>query len=75
MTFTPAGEATLTSWMELHAYVSFTVNAAPWIAEHEMIKTISLPLNLDGNRHHGFHQVLSATRAAAKSAARELPTV
>ena len=46
---------------------------APWELEDELIQTLSLPLNLQGNQHHPFHRTLSVVRAAAKQRADELP--
>jgi len=45
----------------------------PWELEHAMLGRISLPLNLQGNKHHAFHATLSTLRQAAKVAAKELP--
>jgi len=47
----------------------------PWRVEEELIRSVSLPLNLDQNRHHNFHAALSAMRRAAKMRARELPVM
>lgn len=74
MTFSE-GEQTLSEWMAENAYVTWLVHPEPWTAEEELIRQISLPLNLDQNRHHGFHQVLSAKRAEAKAQARALPVL
>jgi hypothetical protein len=47
----------------------------PWRIEEHMIRSVSLPLNLDQNRHHNFHSYLSEIRRAAKARARSLPVV
>lgn len=75
MTFTHQGEEKLSQWMDQHALVSWLENPAPWVVEEQLIRSLSLPLNLQGNEHHSFHPVLSAIRAQAKASARELPVV
>lgn len=67
------GEGILSTWMWEHARVVFRALPEPWILEESVIETLSLPLNLQGNRHHPFHARLSAIRAAAKDQARRLP--
>lgn len=64
------GEAKLTGWMEQNACVSWIVHSEPWTLERTVIQRFSLPINLDGNREHPFHAILSATRRDAKGAAR-----
>ncbi len=71
MTFGP-GEAALSEWMSRNAFVSFHVCDRPWELEAELLSTVSLPLNLDQNRHHSFHTALSELRKAAKRRARLL---
>lgn len=73
MTFTKNGEGKLSEWMEKNAFVSWVEHPEPWNLEHELIKTLSLPLNLQDNREHHFHAQLSAIRSAHKQRARELP--
>ena len=72
MTF-GAGEQTLTNWLERNARIVWLACDGPWRVEEQLIRSVSLPLNLDQNRHHGFHSVLSEKRRAAKARARELP--
>lgn len=67
-----AGEATLSEWMEQNAFVCWSVTDEPWKAEEEMIRSVCLPLNLDQNKNHPFHAVLTQRRAAARRQAREL---
>jgi hypothetical protein len=67
------GEATLSTWMADHARVTWLLDPTPWVLEHQLIQTLALPLNLDQNRAHPFHPILSAMRRAAKARARELP--
>ncbi len=68
-----SGESALSEWMEQHARVCWTVHPRPWILESDLIQRISLPLNLDQNRHSGFHAELSAARAQQRARARQLP--
>ncbi|MFI6603528.1 GIY-YIG nuclease family protein [Nonomuraea sp. NPDC050536] len=56
-----------------NARVCWQVDPEPWTAESELIAQLDLPLNLDQNRSHAFHQHLSALRASARVRARELP--
>lgn len=64
------GERVLSQWMASHARVVWQTHPAPWDLEDELIETLDLPLNLDGNRSNAFHPVLSALRASAKAAGR-----
>lgn len=72
MTF-GAGEAKLSDWLSRNAFVAFQVCDRPWELEESLIATVSLPLNLDQNRHHAFHAELSRLRKTAKQCARSLP--
>jgi hypothetical protein len=69
------GEAKLSEWMDEHARVVWHVCDEPWKLEEELISSLDLPLNLDQNRRHGFHPVLSEIRRRAKLRAKELPIV
>ena len=53
MTF-GAGERALSDWLERNARVAWLACDEPWRIEKHMIRSVSLPLNLDQNRHHGF---------------------
>jgi hypothetical protein len=68
-----SGEAKLSNWMEENARVVWHVCDEPWKIEEELISSLDLPLNLDQNRHHGFHPTLSRIRHEAKARARQLP--
>jgi hypothetical protein len=72
MTF-GAGEKTLDDWLGRSARIAWMVCDEPWKTEEDLIRTVSLPLNLDQNRHHLFHSKLSELRRVAKARARELP--
>ena len=74
MTF-GAGERALNDWLERSARVAWLACDEPWRIEEHMIRSVSLPLNLDQNRHHNFHSYLSEIRRAAKARARSLPVV
>jgi hypothetical protein len=72
LTFGP-GEAAISAWMEQHARVCWTTTNKPWLLETQLIRQISLPLNLDQNTNSQFRADLSAIRAARRSVARKLP--
>jgi hypothetical protein len=74
MTF-GAGEEALNDWLGRNARIAWMVCNEPWKAEEYLIRTVSLPLNLDQNRHHLFHSKLSEIRRVAKARARALPIV
>ena len=73
LTFGDTGEAKLSEWMGLNAFVALQVCDRPWELEAKLIRETCLPLNLDQNRHSTFHAELTALRKAAKQRARELP--
>jgi hypothetical protein len=68
-----AGERALDDWLERSARTAWMVCDEPWKIEEYLIRTVSLPLNLDQNRHHLFRSELSGLRRMAKAQARELP--
>jgi len=70
-----SGEQRLSDWMDKNAFVTWIVHREPWVLEEELIRMVSLPLNLDMNRAHPFHKTLSAIRSEAKQLARSLPVV
>ncbi len=69
------GEARLSDWMARHAYVTWMVHPEPWLVEADAIKGCQLPLNLDQNSSHPFHNVLSGVRHSAREKARALPVL
>jgi hypothetical protein len=73
-TFTNPGEIVLDQWMTQHARVVWLPTERPWETEHALIGSLSLPLNLQSNRHP-FVAILKAVRHAAKAQARALPIV
>lgn len=74
LTFTN-GETALSEWMAAHARVCWVTTTSPWYLESRLIEQLTLPLNLDQNKHSGFHQQLSDVRAHQRASARELPVV
>jgi hypothetical protein len=66
------GEQALSQWMEANAFVCWMVTPQPWLFEEQLIRSVSLPLNLDQNQH-SFCSELSARRRAARETARLLP--
>jgi hypothetical protein len=74
MTFAD-GEAVLSGWMAENAFVTWTVDPAPWVIEERLIAGLSLPLNLDMNRGHPFAAELREVRRRAKGRAREMAVV
>lgn len=74
LTFTNAGEQILDAWMERNAKVVWAVTDKPWELEKVLLASVSLPLNLQGNRH-SFVPTLRDIRMAAKQRAMALPIV
>jgi hypothetical protein len=72
-TFLAAGEARLSDWMAENALVSWLPRREPWRLEEELIASLDLPLNLQGNGRNPFHSELSRLRADAEQTAKELP--
>jgi hypothetical protein len=72
-TLTAAGEAWLNDWLTAHALVCWREHPAPWELEAQLMRTLSLPLNIQGNDHHAFYPVLRRARAEALAQARQLP--
>jgi len=73
MTFTQLGEQWLDNWMEENAFVCWVKFSAPWELEEELLGTLSLPLNIKGNKDQLFADNLSQMRKQAIRMARELP--
>ena len=64
-TFTNPGEQRLDAWMAEHARVAWVETAEPWVLEAQLFGTMSLPLNLAGNRRHAFWGTMSEIRTGA----------
>ena len=66
------GEAVLSQWMAEHALVSWVVRPEPWLFESELIATLDLPLNIQGNKRNAFYPELKRLRRAAAVSADKL---
>ena len=73
MTFTHNGEQWLDNWLESNAFVCWVENSNPREIEDKLFQTLSLPLNIQGNRHHPFSSDLNSLRKKAILRAKELP--
>ncbi|WP_425491695.1 GIY-YIG nuclease family protein [Nocardioides mesophilus] len=69
------GEFLLSEWMAVHARVCWAASPTPWLLETHLIEQLSLPLNLDQNKHSGFHEQLSKARTHQRARARALPVL
>lgn len=67
------GEALLSDWLDENAFVTWITHPQPWRVETKAISSLYLPLNLDQNSSHPFHQQLSEARKSAKTLATRLP--
>lgn len=67
------GEQVLSRWMWENAFVAWYAIEDPWILERKLIGDVTLPLNLEMNKTHAFHVVLSELRRIARENARSLP--
>ena len=72
LTLTPYGEEALSEWMDKNAYVTWITHEEPWVLEHTLIESLSLPLNIQDNSHHPFQKTLKAVRSDARSTAKDL---
>lgn len=73
-TFTHPGEQWLDEWMGNNAKVYWIRHSEPWILEEHLISSISLPLNIKGNKHT-FGPLLSAIRSKAMTDAKAMDIV
>ena len=64
------GEEAISRWMGENPFVIWAVHPRPWELESNVIRNRLLPLNIDNNRSHVFHPVLSQVRQQAKQNAR-----
>jgi hypothetical protein len=69
------GERVLSTWMEENAFVSWVARARAWELEDQLIQELDLPLNLQDNSGHPFHQTLTEARARCLARARALPVL
>lgn len=73
ITLTPPGELWLNGWMAENARVSWIEDTTPWVLEHTLLGSLSVPLNVQGNARHPYSSRLSALRIQAKQEARAAP--
>jgi hypothetical protein len=73
-TFTNPGEIKLDNWLAQNALVCWVEHPRPWELDKQLLNSLSLPLNLDGN-HHPYSTTLSACRRAARVDANAGPCV
>ena len=66
-------ERQLSDWLDRNARVCWMETSEPWLVEKELIRSACLPLNLDQNRAHPFHAVLSEIRRTSKRRADDRP--
>ena len=71
LTWGPAGELALSSWLDLNARVAWIAGAEPWVVEPEIVQGMEPPLNLHHNRGHPFFY--GALREFRREARRAVP--
>lgn len=71
-TFGP-GEKILSDWIAANARIAFHVCSEPWRFEREIVNALSLPLNLEFNERHQFHDHLSQLRSTIRAHALNIP--
>jgi hypothetical protein len=64
------GEEKLSDWIRQHARVAWMPHTRPWEVEERLIRSLSLPLNLQHNDHHPFHKRLTDVRKLCRESAR-----
>jgi hypothetical protein len=69
------GEQLLSAWMSQNAFVSWLIRERPWDLERDLITTVDLPLNLEGNTGHRFHPELTQVLARCVAQANALPVL
>ena len=69
-TFTNPGEIKLDTWLERNALVCWVEHARTWEFEEQLLRAVSLPLNIDGNDHHPYNAKLRSCRTTARVAAK-----
>jgi hypothetical protein len=58
------------AWLEQNALVCWVEDVRPWELEEQLLKRMSLPLNIDGNDHHPYNAKLRSCRTTARVAAK-----
>ena len=72
-TFTNPGEQALDAWMARHAKVVWVAMERPWDLEAQLIRALSLPLNIMDNEAHAFCARLRGLRRETLARALEMP--
>lgn len=70
-----AKESALSGWMANNARIAWIETPKPWVLEDHLLKTLSLPLNIQGNTNHPFCAFLKELRKRAGRRAEELEIV
>ena len=65
MTLTNKGEQCLDRWMQENAFVTWIENEEPWDLENQLLNSLSIPLNIQGNKHHPYASLLAQIRSLA----------
>jgi len=63
-------EKALTDWICRNAIIAWSLHEKPWQKEVDYIQKLSLPLNIDCNKHHPFYIELSYIRYKARETAK-----
>jgi hypothetical protein len=75
MTLTNKGEQWLDRWMHENAFVTWIENDEPWNFENQLLTSLSIPLNIQGNKHHPYAALLAQIRSQAIAQAEEADIV
>ena len=67
------GEDVLSDWLQQNAFVCWVPYGQPWEIESGIIRSLSLPLNLQHNELHPFYRQLSVIRHNCREEAKQLP--
>ncbi len=66
-------EKRLSQWMADNTAVTWVEVQTPRPLEEYLLRTLNLPLNIEGNQHHPFYDELRDLRDKARTRAEELP--
>ncbi|MEI6691761.1 MAG: hypothetical protein WCL43_03470 [Chlorobium sp.] len=75
LTLTNKGEKWLDQWLQENAFVTWVEHDAPWDLENTLFHSLSLPLNIQGNKLHPFAAILASIRSEAIEQAKYAPAV
>jgi hypothetical protein len=70
LTFGQSGENLLSQWISENTLLTWATLTAPWTLEEYLLQTISLPLNLQGNKNHPFNVILKNVRKRCRAEAK-----